>query len=179
MDEQHGIVKARREAFSGRVFGVSTDRVVLPHGRELDLDVVRHPESVVLLAMPDPSRLILVKQYRYAVDQWVWELPAGSVDKGETAEQGARRECEEEIELVPDRIERVGHFYPTPGYCDEKMIFFRLTGLRPPPADAPAAHKDPDEDLRVRTFTIDELRGMLRAGELPDLKTAVALTLLR
>ncbi len=178
MDETHGIVKSRREVFKGRVFGVSTDRVLLPHGREAELEVVRHPESVVLVPMPDPSHVILVKQYRYPVDRWVWELPAGSVDPGETVEEGARRECEEEIELVPGRVELIGYFYPTPGYCDEKMNVFRLTGLESPKPGAPAAHKDPDEDLRVKTFSLDELRRMVHAGELPDLKTAVALLLL-
>ncbi len=179
MDEQHGIVKSRREVFKGRVFGVSADRVLLPHGREADVEVVRHPDSVVLMPMPDPSHVILVKQYRYAVDRWVWELPAGSVDPGESIEAAARRECEEEIELVPGQVELVGFFYPTPGYCDEKMNFFRLTALQSPGPGAPPAHKDPDEDLRVKTFSLDELRGMVRAGELPDLKTAVALLLLR
>ena len=176
MDERRGVVKAKRTIYQGRIFGVSADRVLLPHGREVEMEVVRHPESVVLLPMPDPDHLILVRQYRYAIDGWVWELPAGSVDPGESPEQAAARESEEEIGLVPGRVDHIGHFYPTPGYCDEKMSFFRLTDLSEPAPES-TAHKDEDEDLRVKTFGVEELRAMVRRMEMTDLKTAVGIFL--
>ena len=78
--------------FTGKVFSVESDRVRLPHGLEVVMQVVRHPAAVVLLPMPDPDHIVLVRQYRYVIDQWIWELPAGSVDPGETAEQAAVRE---------------------------------------------------------------------------------------
>ena len=163
--------------FKGRIFSVTVDRVRLPNGREVTLDIVRHPGSVVLLPMQDDAHIVLIKQYRYALDRWIWELPAGSLEPGEDPGAAAARECEEEIGLVPGHVELVGTWYPTPGFVTEFMNFYRLTGLRPPNPDEPQAEKDEDEDLRVHVFTIDEARDMVRRREIIDLKTAWGLTL--
>lgn len=175
MDEPRGIILSTRTVFEGRIFSVQADRVRLPNGHEATMDVVRHAGSVVLLPMPDPEHVILVKQYRYAIDRWIWELAAGGLDRGEKPEAAAARECQEEIGLVPGHIERLGSFFPTPGYCDELMTFFRLTSLARPTADSPSVEQDADEDLRVQTFAVDELRRMIRDGDILDLKTAVAM----
>ena len=160
--------------FTGRIFEVHVDRVRLPHGREVRMDVVRHPGSVVLVPIPESDRVILVRQYRYAVDRWLWELPAGSLEPGEDALTAARRECHEEIGLLPGAIEEIGRFYPTPGFCDEQMIFFRLTSLAEPAA---AAAHDEDESIEVKTFSLAEARQLVRQGEIRDLKSAVGLSL--
>ena len=81
------------QVFKGKVFSVDRDRVTLPNGREVTLDIVRHPKSVVLVPVPEPGHVILVRQYRHAVNANLWELPAGSLDPGETPEQAAAREC--------------------------------------------------------------------------------------
>jgi ADP-ribose pyrophosphatase len=175
--DQHATVLETRTIYAGRIFSVTLDRVRLPHGPEVNLEVVRHPGSVILAPMPDPSHLILVRQYRYAVDSWMWELPAGSLKQGEDPTEGAARECEEEIRLIPGRIESVGRFYPTPGFCNEEMNFFKLTELAPPPAGRKVAEQDEDEDLQVRTFSLDEVRDGVKRGEIADLKTAVGLML--
>ena len=107
------------KAFEGRVFSVDRDRVRMPNGRAVTLDIVRHPKSVVLIPMPEPGHVILVRQFRYAVNTSLWEAPAGSVDEGETPEAAATRECHEEIGQVPDTVVRLAALYPTPGYCDE------------------------------------------------------------
>jgi ADP-ribose pyrophosphatase len=161
--------------FDGKVFEIDRDRVRMPNGREVTVDVVRHTRSVVLLPVPEPGHIILIRQYRYAVRRWLWELPAGSVDPGEEPEAAAARECHEEIGQVPDTIVRLGAFLPTPGYCTEEMIFFRLSGLSTP--DVPA-HVDEDEDIEPRTFTLADARGMIRRGEIADMKTVVGLGLL-
>lgn len=166
---------AHERVLAGRVFAVDRDRVRLPHGREVTLDVVRHPRSVVLLPVPEPGHIVLIRQYRYAVQRWLWELPAGSVDEGEEPERAARRECHEEIGLVPATIVRLAALYPTPGYCDEEMIFFRVSGLAP--GETPAA-VDEDEDIEARTFTLREAREMVRRGEIVDMKTVAALTMI-
>jgi ADP-ribose diphosphatase len=160
--------------FDGRVFAVDRDVVRLPNGREVTLDVVRHPRSVVLIPIPEPGRVILIRQYRYVVNQTLWELPAGSVDPGETPEAAARRECHEEIGQVPATIVRLAALLPTPGYCDEEMLFFRVSGLETP---SEAAHVDEDEDIEARVFELRDAREMIRRGEIVDMKTVVGLAM--
>ena len=168
-------VVSHERLFEGKVFGIDRDRVKMPNGREVVVDVVRHPRSVVLLPLPEPGHIVLVRQYRYAVNKYLWELPAGSVDAGEEPEAAAKRECHEEIGQLPDTVVRLAALLPTPGYCDEEMIFFRVSGLSVPEE---AAALDEDEDIEPRTFTIPEAREMVRRGEITDMKTVVGLTLI-
>ena len=162
--------------YKGRVFSVDVEKIRLANGREHETAIVRHRPSVVLIPMEDRDHVVLVRQYRHSIRRELWELPAGSLDDGESAEAAARRECEEEIGRVPHTIERLRGLYPTPGYCDEEMIFFRVSDLREPPADSP--HKpDEDEDIQAKAFTIAEARQMMEGGEIIDLKTAYGLTL--
>ncbi len=161
--------------FHGKAFDVDRDRVRLPNGRDVTIDVVRHPKSVVLMPVPKPGHVILVKQYRYPLNRWLWELPAGSVDEGEQPEAAARRECHEEIGQVPDTVVRLAALLPTPGYCDEEMIFFRLSGLSKP---TEAAALDEDEDIEVKVFTIADARDMVRRGEITDMKTVAGLAMI-
>jgi ADP-ribose pyrophosphatase len=162
--------------YKGRVFSVEVDKVVLSNGREAQLAIVRHRPSVVLIPVRDDGQVVMIRQYRHALGRNIWELPAGNVDDGESAEAAAARECEEEIGQVPTKVERMGSFYPTPGYCDEEMIFFRVSGLRPPAPDS--THKpDEDEDIESRVMSLAEAKAMVERGEIIDLKTAYALTL--
>lgn len=162
--------------YKGRVFSVEVDSVTLPNGTTHEVAIVRHPPSVVLIPQPDAAHVILIRQYRHSIGREIWELPAGSVDPGESPGAAAARECEEEIALRPAHIERLASFYPTPGFCDEELIFFRATDLRPPPADSPH-QPDDDEDIHAQTFTIVEARAMVARGEIIDLKTAYGLAL--
>lgn len=168
-------VLGHEQVLTGRVFDVDRDRVRLPHGRNVTLDIVRHPRSVVLLPVPEPGHIVLIRQYRYAVNRWLWELPAGSVDDGEEPEAAARRECHEEIGLVPSTVVRLAALFPTPGYCDEEMIFFRVSGLAK--SETPAA-VDEDEDIESRVFTLRDAREMVRSGDIVDMKTVTGLTMI-
>jgi ADP-ribose pyrophosphatase len=162
--------------YKGRVFAVEVERRRFPNGTEHEVAIVRHPPSVVLIPMQEDGQVILIRQYRASIDREIWEIPAGSVDEGESPEQAAARECEEEIGFVPDHVERIRGLYPTPGFCDEELIFFRVSGLRAPAADSP--HRpDDDEDIRSQAFSLETARGMVERGEIIDLKTAYALTL--
>jgi ADP-ribose pyrophosphatase len=147
----------------------------MPNGRTTIVDVVRHARSVVIVPVPEPGRVILIKQFRYPINKFLWECPAGSIDEGETPEQAARRECHEEIGLVPATSVRLTALYPTPGYCDEEMVFFRVSGLE---KSDEQAHVDEDEDIEAQTFELRDAREMVRRGEIVDMKTIVALTLI-
>jgi ADP-ribose pyrophosphatase len=168
-------VTSHERIFDGRVFAIDRDRVRMPNGREVVVDVVRHPRSVVLIPVPEPGHVVLIRQYRYAVNKYLWELPAGSVDPGEEPEAAAKRECHEEIGQLPDTVVRLAALLPTPGYCDEEMIFFRVSGLSVPEE---AAALDEDEDIEPRTFTIADAREMVRRGEITDMKTDAGLQLI-
>lgn len=172
------VVHEHREVYRGRVFALEVDRVTLPTGHTATMDIVRHPGSVVMLPMPDPDTIVLIRQYRYAVDRFIWEVPAGSLKPGEDPDLAAARECEEEIGLVPGVVERIGTLLPTPGICDEIMHFYRCTSLRPPAPDSTAV-KDDDEVIEPRTFTLDEVQRMIASGDVQDMKTVAGLALLR
>jgi ADP-ribose pyrophosphatase len=163
--------------FKSRVFSVEVERTTFPNGREHEITTVRHRPSIVLLPMTGTGDVILVRQYRASVGRELWELPAGGVEPEESAEDAAIRECEEEIRLVPSRAERLGAFYPAPGFCDELLIFFRLTGLRPPDPHS-TRHADADEDIEPRAYSIERAKAMVSSGEIEDLKTAYGLSLL-
>ena len=147
-----------------------------PNGREHQQEIVRHPPSVVLIPMQDDGRVVLVRQFRAAIGRETWELPAGSLNSGETAEAAAARECEEEVGVAPRRIERIRGLFPAPGFCDEELIYFRLSDLQRPAPDS-RHMPDEDEDIRSQAFTIAEASAMVARGEIVDLKTAYGLTL--
>jgi ADP-ribose pyrophosphatase len=163
--------------FKGRVFSVEVDKKRFPNGTEHEVAVVRHAPAVVVIPLEADGRVVLIRQFRAAINRELWEVPAGSLDEGESADAAAKRECEEEIGRAPDCVQRLGAWYPTPGYCDEEMIFFLATDLRTPAPDSP--HRpDADEDITAESFTVEEARRMVARGDIIDLKTAYALTLL-
>ena len=167
-----------RKVFEGRIFSVNVETITLPRGGQLEAEIVRHPGSVVIVPVTDKEEIVLVRQYRHAIGRSAWELPAGSLKDGEDPDKAAVRECHEEIGLIPSRVERLGAFYPTPGYCDELMNFYRATGLRTPGTDDDAAQPDEDEDIEPQPFSPERLRAMIAAGEIIDLKTVAGLALL-
>ena len=167
-----------RKVFEGRVFSVAVELITLPRGERLEAEIIRHPGSVVLVPVTDRGEIVLVRQYRPAIGRSAWELPAGSLKRGEPPEAAATRECHEETGLIPAAVAPLGAFFPTPGYCDEEMHFFRATGLRMPGPDDPVAVQDEDEDIEARPFSRDAIRAMIASGEIIDLKTVAGMTLL-
>src|SRR6185295_12690940 len=162
--------------FDGRKFQVEVVKRRYPDGREHEIEIVRHPAVVVLIPMERDGRVVLIKQYRPAIERETWELPAGGIEPNEDADAAARRECEEEIGRVPRQLERLGEWYSTPGFCDELMIFYRVSDLHEPPPDSPN-QPDDDELIEPRVATVDEARAMVRRGDIVDLKSAFALSL--
>ncbi len=165
----------RQVIYEGRVFTVERDRAVLPNGMQTTMEVVRHRGSVVLVPQPKRQQVILIRQFRYVLNRWIWELPAGTLEVGERPDRAARRECEEEIGLRPTRIRKLGSYYPTPGFCDEHMTFYLCTGLTRP---ARPAQGDEDEHIEPRTFTLARAWSLVRSGEIVDMKTVLGLAML-
>ena len=164
-----------RVVYTGRVFRVEQDLVRLSNGRDVPMDVIRHRGSVVLVPQPSRKEVVLIRQFRYVIGRWLWELPAGSIEAGETPAACARRECEEEIGFTPKRIERLGRFFPTPGFCDESMVFYRCTHLVKP---ARPVEGDVDEQIEPRVFTLSAIRALIARKQIVDMKTVLGLGLI-
>ncbi|MEO5741583.1 MAG: NUDIX hydrolase [Vicinamibacterales bacterium] len=177
MSEAHPDLKQSDLIYKGRVFQINVDEVAYPDGRLVKMECVRHRGSVVLLPMTAPDRILLVRQYRYVVNRWLWELPAGTLEPNESAHDAALRECHEEVGKIPGHAQKLLSFFPSPGFCDEEMNFFLLTGLRDRLPSEPASHQDPDEILSVTEFSVTDVREMVRVGEIGDMKTAVGIGL--
>src|ERR1017187_8802651 len=134
--------------FQGPVFSVSSDRVREPSGVVARRDVVRHSGSAVILAVDDSGpepRVLLERQYRYAADDYLWELPAGRIDPGEKALVGTKRELLEETGYRAAKWTRALFFYPSPGFLDETMTFYLARGLT-----AGDAQPEEDESIECR-----------------------------
>ena len=166
-----------RRVYEGRIFSVQVETLTLPNGHALNAEIVRHPGSVVIIPITDSGQIILVRQYRHAIGRFAWELPAGSLKPSEDVQAAARRECQEEVGLVPSTLTLLGSFFPTPGYCDEEMHFYRADGLREPTAEE-TAHPDEDEDIETKAFSTADVRRMIATGDVIDLKTVGGLALL-
>ena len=161
--------------YTGRVLRVEREEIRLPGGPVTAMEIVRHRGSVVLIPQPSGDSVVLIRQYRHVIGEWIWELPAGTLEVGEDPAHGARRECEEEIGQAPGRVTRLGAWYPTPGFCDELMTFYRCDDLRAPSGNA---HQDEDEQIEPRTFTFDDARALLASGQVRDMKTVFGLALI-
>lgn len=167
-----------RKVFAGRVFSVVVESITTAKGGNMDVEVVRHPGSVVLIPLTATNEVILVRQYRHAIGRVAWELPAGTLKPNEEPTKAAARECHEEIGLLPGHLEELGSYFPTPGYCDEEMTFYKATGLREAGPNDEKAQQDEDEDIEKKAFSLEQIRSMIRAGEIIDMKTVAGLALL-
>lgn len=165
-------VLKKETIYAGRVLKLEREEIQLPGKPVTSMEIIRHRGSVVLIPQPSPNEVVLIRQYRHVIGAWIWELPAGTLDAGESPEAGAKRECEEEIGMSTGRVTRLGAWYPTPGFCDELMAFYRCEELGAPSG---LAHADEDEQIEPRTFTLDEARALLDSGQVRDMKTAFGL----
>jgi len=159
-----------RRVYEGKVLSLDVDQVVEPGDVAATREVVRHHGSVATLAVDDQGRVALVRQYRYAVDEALWELPAGRRDGDETPEAGARRELAEETGLQAGHMELLADFFTTPGFCDERMSIFRASGLT-----QGQARPEADERIELRWFGRAEIAAGLKDGTIREGKTLVAL----
>jgi|SRR5689334_18007317 len=162
-------VLSSQTVYQGKVFHVTSDEVVEPNGVRARRDIVRHQGSVVVLAVDGSGsnrRVLLIRQYRYAPDDTMWEIPAGRIDEGEEALAAAKRELTEETGFTAKSWKRVLSFYPSPGFMSEIMHIFLAEELTKGKAT-------PEEDERIakRFFPLDAILKMINTGKIRDGKT--------
>lgn len=160
-------------AFEGPVFSVFTDHVQEPDNVRARRDVIRHSGSVVVLAVDESGRIptvLLERQYRYAADERMWELPAGRIDPGEEQLQAARRELLEETGYTARKWQRALSFYVSPGFLDERMHVFLARGLKSGPPQP-----EEDERIAVRFFPLPQVVRMATSGKIIDAKTIASI----
>jgi ADP-ribose pyrophosphatase len=155
-----------QHVYRGRAVHIRVDSVVKPNEKKTTREVVEHVDCVVILPVDQNGNILLVRQYRHAVDRELLEIPAGSIDPGETPEQAATRELREETGYKPGKLEGLGGFYAAPGYCTEYLHFFRATRLEKSPLTA----EDTDE-IEVVPVNPAEVPSLIASGQICDAKT--------
>jgi ADP-ribose pyrophosphatase len=161
--------------YSGRVVNLDLDSVRFPDDSVGQLEILRHPGAAAVVPFLDPPRdadprVVLIRQFRHAADGFIWEVPAGRLDAGESPEACAGRELEEETGMRARRLERLTTIHTTPGFTDERIHLFLAEGLEPG-----AEHREADEFMELHTLRWSEVLRLAEAGEIVDGKTLVSL----
>jgi len=161
--------------YSGRIINLDIDTVRFPNGTIGELEMIRHPgASAVVPFLTDPAgddpTVLLIRQYRYAAERYLYEVPAGRLDPGEAPDACARRELREETGCQAERVEHLITMYTTPGFTDEKIHLFMATGITRG-EDA----READEFIETETMPLSRALSFVERGEIQDGKTALAL----
>ncbi|MDQ6871171.1 MAG: NUDIX hydrolase [Gemmatimonadota bacterium] len=173
-ESRPGRIKSRR-AYTGKVISLDVDTVRFPDGSVGDLEMVRHPgASAVVPFLSDPAgedpQVLLIRQYRYAAEGYLYEIPAGRLNPGENPRDCALRELKEETGCSAEHAEALFTMYTTPGFTDEKIHLFMATGL----TSGETKH-EADEFLELQPMPLSRALQMIQAGEIQDSKTALGL----
>ena len=163
-------VIASEHHWTGRIVAVSTERLLYPNGREYDLDFVRHPGAAAVVAVDDAGRVCVVRQWRQGVSEFLWEIPAGKLDKGEAPADCAVRELREEAGVTARTWDSLGIYMPAPGIFTELIHLYLARDL-----SIGAAKPDEDEDLELDWLPIAQVSEKILSGEWNDGKTGFAL----
>lgn len=160
------------EVFNGRIISLQVDQVELPNGKTSTREIVNHPGAVAILPITRDRKIILVKQYRKALERTLIEIPAGLIEKGEAPERTAVRELEEETGYTTNEIHYMASFYTAPGFCNEMIHLYwtnALEQLKEP------VQGDEDEFIEQISLTLEEAKEYIRAKKIYDAKTIYAL----
>ena len=155
--------------YKGKILTLRKDDALTADGKPCIREIIEHSGGACVLYVED-DKVLLVRQYRYAYGESVYEIPAGKLDKGEDPAKAAARELEEEAGLKAGRLEKLFVIYPTPGYTNEKIYLYRAYDCQ-----KVAAHLDDGEFLDVVYLPIEQAKEMLKNGQIQDGKTIIAL----
>lgn len=159
-----------RIVFKGKVFSVRRDDIIEPSGVRAARDMIAHPGSVVVMPIQEDGKIVVIRQYRYAARQYLWELVAGRIDAGENPKQAAKRELIEETGLRAKNFRVFLEFWPSPGFLEEKMFVLLAEGVT-----QGVAEPEEDERIEAKAFTRAEIEKMLQNGEFHDGKSISSL----
>ena len=156
----------RKDIFDGYIFNVYLDKVEISDGSIRPREVVEHNGGVCVVAVDDDRYIYMVRQFRYAVRKMMLEIPAGKLEKGEDPLEAAKRELSEETGFTAGEWTSLGHMYPTPGYCSEKLYVYLARNLT-----AGEMHLDDGEILTAEKLRLSDVADMIMRGEVSDAKT--------
>jgi len=156
--------------FDGRAVKLRVDTVEMPGGRESTREIVEHSDCVAVIAVDENDNILLVNQFRKAVERELLEIPAGGIDRDEDPEAAVRREMQEETGYLPKKLESLGGFYSAPGYCSEYLYLYLATDLVPS-----QLYAEDTEGIKVVRVPIGKVSGLLEAGSICDAKSIAGL----
>ncbi|SHJ58757.1 ADP-ribose pyrophosphatase [Clostridium cavendishii DSM 21758] len=153
----------------GSFLTVVNQKVKLPNGKIGFRDIIKHPGAVAIVAFSEENKIILIEQFRKALDEIILEIPAGKLDNTEEPIKAAIRELKEETGYIADKVEYLGKFVTAPGFCDEIIYIFKATNLTKGKTSL-----DEDEFINVKAYSINEIKAMIKKGYIKDAKTIAA-----
>ena len=165
-------INSRTKIHQGRVYELVSENITLENGVTIDMEFIHHPGAAAIVPMPDKNQVILIKQYRHSLREYIWEIPAGTRDPDESMLTCARRELIEETGYSAEKWIELAEITPVPGYSDECIQLFIATDMK-----AAQQNLDQDEMLNVHSVNFDEALDMIRRGEIRDSKTISGLYL--
>lgn len=167
------IVLDKKSVFKGKILlDVHLDKVMLPNGTEVRLECIKHPGATAIVPFLTKDNILLIRQYRPVVDKYIWEIPAGTLKRGESPVRCAKRELEEEVGYKAGAIKYLAHIYTTPGFTNECIHMYKASRL-----SKVKVKPESDEILSVRNFTAREIRRMFKKGRIIDAKTIAGLAI--
>ena len=159
-----------RMVYDGRAVRLRVDTVRMPSGRETIREIVEHSDCVAIIAVDDKGNILLVSQFRKSVEKELLEIPAGGIEPGEDPADCVRRELREETGFLPRKVERLGGFYSSPGYCTEYLHLYLATDLVPSPLQA-----EDSENIRLDRVPLAQISGLIASGSICDAKSIAGL----
>ena len=163
-------INSRVILHKGRVFELHRENITLDNGVTVDMDLVRHPGASAIVPISHNNTVMMLRQYRHAIGDFIWEIPAGTLDGDETPLECAKRELAEETGFLAKLWRELGAVTPLPGYADERIHIFLATELTPAKQDL-----DEDEILSVHKVGLDKAMEMIYGGMIQDCKTIAGL----